>query len=237
MRECSARAPTPKRLWSHMRQGAQDPIALDTGPSIDIECGRANTFATMRALLIALLLCIPFAGATQSATSPTFATWQFALSLASTSDGQLFSVFIVKVYDGQVVESQPLSRSQFFRQVQGRTFSKANQDADDLFRTYDLRRCTLSKDSMELGYFLTDCSAFDDLWKLRFQDYPLKTQEGQQESIGWSEMPMKPSDRQMLLLGGYGMKYPMDLVIGENMFRLLHDLGDPEWVANYKGGL
>ena len=173
----------------------------------------------------------------QSTSVPAFATWQFALSLASTTDGQLFSLFMVKVFNGELVESQPLSRDQFFRQVQGRTFSKANPDADDLFRKYGVRACTLSKDSTERGYVLTNCSLLEELWKLRFQDYPLKTQEGQQESVGWSEMPMKPSDRQMLLLNGYGMKYPMDLVIGENMFRLLHDLGDPEWVANYKGGL
>ena len=188
-----------------------------------------------RSRSIAVLLICSGLSAQQGA--PAFATWQFALSLASTSDGQLFSVFVVKVYDGQVVESQPLARDQFFRQVQGRTFSKANTDAEDLFRTYDVRACTLSKDSAEMGYILASCSALEELWKLRFQDYPLKTQEGQQESLGWSEMPMKPSDRQMLLLSGYGMRYPLDMVIGENMFRLLHDVGDPEWVANYKGGL
>lgn len=33
------------------------------------------------------------------------------------------------------------------------------------------------------------------------------------------------------------MKYMLDLVIGENMFRLLRDMGDPEWVANYRSGL
>ena len=42
---------------------------------------------------------------------------------------------------------------------------------------------------------------------------------------------------QLLLLQGYGMKYMLDLVIGENMFRLLRDMGNEEWVANYRGGL
>jgi hypothetical protein len=33
------------------------------------------------------------------------------------------------------------------------------------------------------------------------------------------------------------MRYMLDLVIGENMFRLLKDMGDEEWVQNYRSGL
>lgn len=190
----------------------------------------------MRTLLAALLI-VTSMGALASGPGPAFATWQFALSLGSTTEGQLFSMFLVKVSDeGQVLESQPLNRESFIRQIQGRAFSKANPDGEDLFRKYGVKQCTLPEDSAALG-FLTDCSALDDLWKLRFWEYPLKVQEGQNARVGWAGNPLRPDDRQLLLLGGYGMKYMLDLVIGENMFRLLRDMGDPEWVANYRNGL
>src|SRR5690606_18561350 len=82
--------------------------------------------------------------------------WQFALSLAATSDGRLFCLFLVKAKDGQVVESRPISRENFIRQAQGRAFSPANPDAEDLFRKYGVAQCTLPPDSAAMG-FLTDC--------------------------------------------------------------------------------
>ena len=53
---------------------------------------------------------------------------------------------------------------------------------------------------------------------------------------GWSEKPTVPGDRQMLLLNGYGIEHPTDLCIGEDFFRLLRDMGDPDWVNNYRQG-
>ena len=189
----------------------------------------------MRAPFLALL-CLLFTLVRAAPPAPGPPVWQFALSLGSSSNGQLFSLFLVKVSDaGQVLESQPLARENFIRQVQGRTFSKANPDAEDLFRKYGVRQCTLPEDSAALG-FLTDCSTLDELWKLRFWEYPLQVQQGQNARVGWAGNPLRPDDRQLLLLSGYGMRYMQDLVIGENMFRLLRDMGDPEWVANYRNG-
>lgn len=164
-----------------------------------------------------------------------FAVWKFALSLGSSSDGQLFSLFLVKVVDDTVVvESQPLTRQNFIRQVQGRAFSQANPDGENLFRKYGVKQCLNTVDSMG---FVIDCTVLDDLWKLRFWEYPLQMDQGQHAVTGWAGMKLRPDDRQLLLLRGYGMKYLTDVAIGENMFRLLKDMGDEEWVANYRGGL
>ena len=172
-----------------------------------------------------------------TAAQPLNTTWHFALSLGSTTEGQMFSLFVVKVNDqGKVLETRPISRENFIKQVQGRAFSQANPDAEDLFRKYGVKQCTLPEDSAAMG-FLTDCSTLDDLWKLRFWEYPLKLQSGQNERVGWSAKKLTPDERQMMLLGGYGMTYLLDLVIGEDMFRLLRDMGDPEWVQNYRSGL
>ena len=184
-----------------------------------------------------LFLSVSAVLATAKADKPPhspFAVTTFALSLGSTTDGQLFSLFIVKVVDDTVVvESQPISRLNFIRQVQGRTFSAANPDGENLFRKYGVSKCLNSQDSTG---FVNDCPVLDDLWKLRFWEFPLQLPAGQHPVVGWAAMKMRPDDRQMLLLSGYGMKYPVDLVIGDNMFRLLHDMCDEEWVANYRGG-
>ncbi len=204
-------------------------------------CGIALPCRMMRFpknfLTVCAISSLSCAHATVPGDKPAFAKWQFAMSLGSTTTGQLFSLFLVKIgEDSMILESMPITRENFVKQAQGRTFSKANPDADDLFRTYDVKQCTLPPDSAAMG-FLTDCSTLDDLWRLRFWEYPLKLEQGQNERLGWAAKPMKPDDRQLLLLSNYGMKYMMDLVIGENFFHLLHDMGDPEWVVNYRGGL
>ncbi|MFT3886241.1 MAG: hypothetical protein QM724_12695 [Flavobacteriales bacterium] len=182
-----------------------------------------------------VFLCCLLAGLVGRAAPPPFARWEFAASLAGNTSGQLFTLFLVKVLDGQVLESQPLTREQFIRQVQGRAFSKANPDAEDLFRKYGVKQCTLPPDSAAMG-FLTDCSTLDDLWRLRFWEYPLKASEGQRTGKGWSAEGLKPSERQQDILACYGMRYVTDLVIGQELFALLRDMGDPEWVDEYRHG-
>ena len=186
-------------------------------------------------LLLHLLLVIALKAQTPTEAWPTPPKWEFALSLGSQTTGQLFSLFVVKVTkDGQVLESQPLDRANFIRQVQGRAFSKANPEGENLLRKYRVTQCLNSQDSTRLVY---DCLTLDELWKLRFWEYPLKLQEGQHEQVGWAANKLRPDDRQLMLLGGYGMKFMQDLCIGENMFRLLRDMGDPDWVNNYRSGL
>ncbi|MBS1937174.1 MAG: hypothetical protein JST98_07895 [Bacteroidetes bacterium] len=160
---------------------------------------------------------------------------QFALSLSPSTDGQLFCLFLVKVKDGQVVESRPITRDTFIRQAQGRTFSPANPDAEDLFRKYDVKACTLPPDSAAMG-FLTDCSTLDDLWRLRYWEYPLKVAAGQNTPKGWSEKPLAPSPRQMQILSCYGLRFTNGLIIGAELFHLLHDMGEKNWVNEYRSG-
>lgn len=185
----------------------------------------------MRHLLPALLLlCLPALARPQV---PAAADWQFAMSLSSSTDGQLFCLFLVKMKDGRVAESRPITRENFIRQAQGRAFSPANPDAEDLFRTHHVAACTLPPDSAALG-FLTDCSTLDDIWKLRYWEYPLKTDNGQRSAKGWSAKPLAPGDRQLEILKGYGMRFLNDLIVGDQFFRLLHDMGEPRWAAAYR---
>lgn len=204
---------------------------MTTCPQARASTLRIGTFANaMRILFATLVLLLPVLAGAQPKVDH-----QFALSLSPSTDGQLFCLFLVAVKDSQVVESRPITRGNFIRQAQGRAFSSANPDAEDLFRKYDVKQCTLPPDSAAMG-FLTDCSTLDDLWKLRYWEYPLKVDDAQRMAKGWSEKPLSPSQRQMEILGGYGLKYTTGLIIGPEMFRLLHDMGDRNWVNIYRGG-
>ena len=77
---------------------------------------------------------------------------------------------------------------------------------------------------------------FHELWKLRFWEYPFKLGDGGRAGQGWAESRTQPSPRQMLLLANYGFYRMQDMICGEDLFRLLHDIGDPEWVDNYRKG-
>ncbi len=192
---------------------------------------RLQYFRSMRTLLSIISLCLSLLAAAQSS-----APWQFAGSLSSTSSGQLFSLFLVKVENGKVVETRPLTRLDFLHQAQGRAKSPANPDTVDYFRKYLVPSCYLPVDSTKMGYYHSDCITLDELWKLRFQEFPLKTQDGQHMPLGWSGKPLAPDAAQMTILNGYGMSYPKDLIIGAQFFRLLHDIGDRQWIVNYRNG-
>ncbi len=195
--------------------------------------------ARLRNVLTGLALLLGWLDA-QQARAGTVDTWPqatycFGMSLSTGANGQLFTLFLVKIFEGNILESTPLTREQFIRQAQGRTFSKANPDGEDLFRRYGVAACTLPEDSASLGY-LTDCVTLDDLWKLRFWEYPYAMVSGERMGKGWAEKPTTPSERQLMLLSGYGITYTTDICYGENFFRLLKDMGDPDWVDNYRKG-
>jgi hypothetical protein len=164
-------------------------------------------------------------------------TWTFGISLQPTSDGQLFSCFLVKTLDGNILETRPLSREIFVKQAQGRATSLANTAAVDLFAQFDIKPCYLPPDSVAMGYSVRDCMVLDDMWKLRYWEYPQEIPGGGQATgKGWSGMPLRPSDRQLALLAAYGLRYTTDVIIGDALFKLLKDMSDPAWVDNYRQG-
>lgn len=166
---------------------------------------------------------------------PPFAVHEFGISLNTGLNNQLFTLFIVKVFEGSIIQSDPMTREQFVLQAQGVVPSKANPEGINLFRKYEVLRC-LPQGPDTTGRYLMDCSIFDDLWKLRFWDYPFRLVEGQHPGKGWAEKREAPSPRQLLLLTDYGMLRVGDIARGENAFRLLRDVGDSAWVDNYRKG-
>lgn len=184
-------------------------------------------------VLVLLAICPLRAGS--AAYCVPFATFTFGLSLNTGPSGQLFTVFLVKEFEGKNIGLEPLTREQFVLQAQGAVPSKANPANINFFKQYDVTTC-LHPEDVDGTRFLRDCDVLDQLWKLRFWEYPFKLAEGQHPGKGWSEKPEAPSPRQLLLLTNYGMMYVNDMARGEHVFRLLHDVGDSEWVDNYRKG-
>jgi len=183
-------------------------------------------------LLLFVLLWIPPG---KGLVHAPYATNMFGVSLNTGLNNQLFTLFIIKEFEGRLLESQPISREQFVLQAQGVVPSKANPDGINLFRKYDVEVC-LPAGPDTAGKYLMDCRVFDDLWRIRFWEYPFRLAEGEHPGKGWAEKREAPSPRQLLLLTDYGMMHARDIARGENAFRLLRDVGDSAWVDNYRKG-
>lgn len=160
------------------------------------------------------------------------ATYTFGLSLMTGMNNDLFTLFEVKELEGQVLEARPITRGRFVQEAVGGIPSRANSTGINLFRKYGVHGCLLPPELDDGRRVVSDCGVLDELWKLRFWEHPFQGGTGQ----GWAESRTQPSPRQMLLLANYGFYRLHDMVCGEELFRLLHDISDPEWVDNYRKG-
>lgn len=167
---------------------------------------------------------------------PPVATYTFGLSLMTGMNNELFTLFVVKEFEAAVIATEPITRGQFVMQAQGAVASKANPDGVNLFQKYQVNSCLPPEHLSDGRVVMTDCGVFDELWKLRFWEYPFRLSEGQHPGKGWSEDPNRPSARQQLLLADYGILYMHSMAKGEDAFRLLRDVGDSSWVDNYRKG-
>ncbi len=170
------------------------------------------------------------------ATVPAMPIHTFGMSLMTGMNSELFTLFVVKELNGQVLEARPITRGQFVMQAQGAAPSKANPEGINLFRKHGVKGCLLPAELDDGRRTVPDCGVFDELWKLRFWEYPFKQREGHQPGLGWAEARTQPSERQQLLLCGYGLCSLTQIACGEDLFRLLRDVEDPEWVDNYRKG-
>ncbi|MFZ1689212.1 MAG: hypothetical protein WAU70_17445 [Flavobacteriales bacterium] len=163
------------------------------------------------------------------------AHWEFGFSMATGMNSQLYSCFLVKVFEDKVVERENMTAEQFVLQAKGLVHSKANPDGKDLFKEYGIELCSDAETST-VQEQIDDCDPFAIMWKLRFKEWPFKDGGGER-GPGWAESEYGPSERQLLLLQEFGIRQTMDMVRGESAFVLLKNLRDPGWVDNYVQGL
>lgn len=122
-------------------------------------------------------------------------------------------------FNGTIKYTQ-LTMDSFMNRCAGRERSMANPTRANYFETYGIK----------------DPNIVGQLWKLRYMEYPYKRMDN--DTIGWSnnvEYPEMPSQEQLAMLKQYGINRVQDLCYGHNMFMLLKDMSNNQWIARYKG--
>lgn len=181
----------------------------------------------------------------------------FGYRMITTSNGvgQYFEIYAP---NGTIESVETITKANFLKKSQGHEHSEANLKQENFFAKYGvvdsaaIMRDVLSsfdqsiksKDPQLYEYkkrtrynnhvdYLAK-NAVSDLWKLRFAMFPYA---GSEDTIGWTmnfENTYMPRPEQMEILQGYGLQRINDYIWGDNLFRLLKDMQDPNWVEEYK---
>lgn len=165
---------------------------------------------------------------------PPLAEYYFGFSMMTTANTGIGSFYIVKTFEDVAIENIQISKQQFVLQAKGLSTSKANRSRIDYFTINQLDDCIAEYDEYGNDYII-DCSVLDDIWKLRFDQYPVARTGQQQDQRGWSTKPHMPSDRQWEILDQYGSGKGGVPFYGDDAWNLLRDMNDPKWVADYRG--
>ncbi|MCL2329305.1 MAG: hypothetical protein FWC39_12440 [Bacteroidetes bacterium] len=138
----------------------------------------------------------------------------FGISLMTQYDSFIRYAFIqIKRPSGEQKITY-LSKDQFMAQITGKMASKANPDKINFLEKYKI-----------------DPESFENLWKLRYIDYPY---EGNMEK-GWAGFDFAPTPAQWAFLKkNYGYGSFDQLLYGEKMWELVKDSQAQAWQAQYK---
>lgn len=139
-----------------------------------------------------------------------------------------------------------ISRYEFLCIARGIVPSDANPTHEDLFKKYNIRGCPYWRDTIfnKDGFGMDstyneggdDCSAVDDLWRLRYPAYPFTSPDKTfNPGPGWATGDGGPTQGQADILKRYGAVFFTDPILGEKAFLLLHDMQDPGWRSAYRG--
>ncbi len=182
----------------------------------------------------------PVAEATEMAT---FVDYRFAFCINPTHNSQLVTFSVVGVQDEKVVSVRNITQTNFILQAMGHQQSGANPRRENFFDHYNLSDCLYRIDSItdpdELeSCYINDLFTLDHLWALRYARNPMCpegcTPKDGMRMKGWAGTKFNPTWPQLQILQQYGVTYVTDLFYGENMFRLLQDIEDPQWVETYQ---
>ncbi|TND07146.1 MAG: hypothetical protein FD123_3291 [Bacteroidetes bacterium] len=200
----------------------------------------------MKKLFLSILL---MAGLSTRAVNPVPAQENAApdmvylgFSLMPGANSSLVTYKIVRVYNGPSVryEQINISRHDFLSIAMGLVESEANPKKENLFVKYEIKDCGYQLDTIIRGIkydFTAYCPVIDDLWRLRWGEYPFQRKQGADDpGPGWAADKLGVSEGQFNMLKEYGMSQSYnDPIFGEAAFRLLRDMQSPSWQSRYRG--
>ena len=123
-----------------------------------------------------------------------------------------------------------LTKDEFIRIASGYWPSIYNPSRENLFLKHRVS-CGMFDDSIHLKP-IPVCIPVDSLWKLRFSDFPFNSSSEK----GWSGGLNRPSVRQTLYLrDNYRVdNVDMNYFLDTNFWKIMRDMQDSSWIANYK---
>lgn len=173
-------------------------------------------------------------------SSATFTTYHLAFSLQPSVNTQNMTFAVVGENNGRIVNKRFISLESFVLIASGQQQSGANPNNENLFDKYDISegRYKWKYDDIKDKYDSVEVLFLEDSWVLKYKRNPqcpggcipspgMKTE-------GWAQYNFRPSWPQLQILQQYGVIYIDDFFYGENMFKLLHDMEDPQWIQNYQ---
>jgi hypothetical protein len=123
-----------------------------------------------------------------------------------------------------------LNKMEFIQIASGKWPSIYNPDRVNFFEQRQLN-CGIMRDTFEIRE-QPYCIPIDSLWKLRFSTYPYRSSS----EMGWSSKMYRPSEQQELyLFNNYNVRsIDEQFFLDTNFWKILNDVQDPIWIANYK---
>lgn len=141
--------------------------------------------------------------------------WHFGFTLMTGMNNNLVRFGFVKIHEDGRKEYTWLSQKRFIMQAAGFESSKANKDTLNLFEKYEV-----------------DPGLLDHLWKLRYQEYPFDVKENKE--TGWAAKQFVPGDKQWAYLKqNFNFGSLTEFCYGENFWRLLKSIQDPDFINHY----
>ncbi len=203
--------------------------------------------------IIPLALAVISFGLFQQSSDPATTSHEYlGFSLLAGANSAPVTYHIVCKYDDPAIpmSNENITKDEFIALAYGWGDSPANPNHENLFDKYQVAHCGYTPDTvihMILYKGGMGCDPLDNLWKLAHSEWPYGGMTSappsqQQQNIsdpagpgnGWARDPNHPSDGQINILHEYGATFYIDIIYGENAFRLLHDMQDPTWVAKYQ---
>lgn len=152
-----------------------------------------------------------------------------AVGFFAGAQSSILSYAFISTRDGVVISAEPVTEQRFMYVALGYWPHIANMGRENLFAKNNVDSCFLYKDDLDniVGY---ENLPFDHLWKIRFNEHPSNYDE-----LGWSHGRYKPSQKQQeFLYQEYGLLNILtDYVYGENLYKLLRDIRDKNWITLY----
>lgn len=186
---------------------------------------KAFSFHLTRLSFVFSFLLLPFASHTQK-IEPVF-----GVAIGYNNMNELYHLVAYQKNGTNLMNKMILRRDQFIYYFSGYYPSKFNPTRINYFEQYEIIGGVYvdSISNQKIPY----CPALDSLWKLRFNEFPLR---GGTERFGWAHDDLRPSGKQMEYLREryHITEFKNEYILGEYFLQLLRDLTDEEWIANYK---